>query len=85
MKTAYLVNTDSDGGLATDGNDLVVKLVDEKNALLAEYVFKQEQLKSGGTLYYTANTCRCYFHRYDKKNNMIEIRPNEKMEIVSVN
>lgn len=39
MKTICLVNTESDGSIVTDDNDIVVKLEDDKNALVANYVF----------------------------------------------
>ena len=82
MENIFLVKAESDGNIATDGYDIVIKIVDEKNALLADYMLNHEKLKSVKTLYYTANNCRCAFHYYDENDNKIEISPNETKELL---
>lgn len=77
MKTIILINACSEGTIVTNGNDIVVKLVDEKNALLSEYLFKSEIIKSNSTLYYLADKSHIHFQ--------VDIMPSETKEIVCVN
>ena len=77
MDNVVLVNTGSEGTIPTNGNDIVVKLVDEKNALVAEYVFYIELLKYIRILYYKADNSHIHFHA--------DIMPCETKEIVCVN
>lgn len=85
MKTIIHISSCSEGKIATDFNNLVVKLVDAKNALLAEYLFDQEKLTPVSTLYYMADISRVHFHYYNTLHEKIVIQPSEIKEIVCIN
>lgn len=82
MKTICLVNTESDGSIVKDDNEIVVKLADEKNDLLAEYEFYREKLKKVCTLHYKADIIHVHFYYYNEDHERIVIKPSEIKEIV---
>jgi len=83
MDNVVLVYTGSEGIISTSGNNFVVKLVDIKNAPLAEYVFYRKKLKNVSTFHYKADNIHVHFYYYNEAHERIVIKPSEIMEIVS--